>query len=165
MAGDGAGDGLIRVAAEVPRDWIDFNGHMRDAYYMLVVSWANDALMEAAGLGPAYLGRTGCTLYNLENHVRFLKEAHQGDALEVAMRVLDHDAKRVHLFAEIARPRDGAVLALNEAVLLHVNQRGERVRAAELPEATRDWLARAKAAAEALPAPARRAGPIGLARG
>lgn len=157
-------DGLIRVEAEVPPAWIDFNGHMRDAYYMLVVSWANDALMEAAGMGPAYLERTGRTLYNLENHVRFLKEAHQGDALAVAMRVLDHDAKRVHLFAEVTRPRDGALLALNEAVLLHVDQRGERVRAAEMPEATAAWLARAKASAARLPAPAMRAGPLGLVR-
>ena len=156
---------LIRVEAEVLPAWIDVNGHMRDAYYMLVVSWANDALMEAAGMGPAYLERTGCTLYNLENHVRFLKEAHQGDTLAVRMRVLDADAKRVHLFAEVTRPADGALLALNEALLLHVTQRGERVRAAEMPEATRAWLAAAKAAGEALPPPAHRAGAIGLVRG
>ncbi|MFO7855506.1 MAG: thioesterase family protein [Paracoccaceae bacterium] len=155
---------LIRVEAAVRPDWIDFNGHMRDAYFMLVVSWANDALMEASGLGPAYLSRTGCTLYNLENHVRFLKEAHEGDALRVEMRVLDCDAKRVHLFAEVSRPADGATLALNEAVLLHVSQRGERVRAAEMPGETRAWLEAAKAEAARMAAPAMRAGPIGLVR-
>ena len=156
--------GLIRVEAGVTGDWIDFNGHMRDAYYMLVVSWANDALMEAAGMGPAYLARTGCTLYNLENHVRFLKEAHAGDALRVEMRVLDCDAKRVHLFAEVTRPVDGALLALNEAMLLHVTQRGERVRAAAMPEAVQDWLTAARKAAAALAPPAQRAGPIGIVR-
>jgi acyl-CoA thioester hydrolase len=161
---DEGGPGRVTVDATVPPEWIDFNGHMRDAYYMLVVSWANDALMEASGLGPAYLKRTGCTLYNLENHVRFLKEAHEGDALRVEMRVLDCDAKRVHLFAEVTRPGDGAVLALNEAVLLHVSQRGERVRAAKIPEATRLWLEAAKAEAAEMPAPAMRAGPLGLAR-
>ena len=159
-----AADRSIRVETEVRPDWIDFNGHMRDAYFMLVVSWANDALMEASGLGPVYLSRTGCTLYNLENHVRFLKEAHAGDALRVEMRVLDCDSKRVHLFAEIGRTSDDAALALNEAVLLHVSQRGERVRAAEMPAETRAWMEAAKAEASRRPPPVLRAGPIGLAR-
>ncbi len=35
-------------------EWIDYNGHMSEAYYSLVFGHATDALMAETGLGPAY---------------------------------------------------------------------------------------------------------------
>ena len=50
-------------------DWIDYNGHLRDAYYVVVLSDATDALMDHLGLDAAYRARTRCTLYTLEMHL------------------------------------------------------------------------------------------------
>jgi len=39
-------------------EWIDYNGHLRDAYYTLIVSLATDALMDRVGLEDnLYLSR------------------------------------------------------------------------------------------------------------
>jgi acyl-CoA thioesterase FadM len=54
--------------------WIDYNGHLRDAYYGLIVSYSIDALMDRIGLDEAYRTRTGCTLYTLEMHIHYLRE-------------------------------------------------------------------------------------------
>ena len=52
--------------AQLQREWIDYNGHVRDAYYGLVLSYAIDDVMDHLGLDAAYRERTRCTLYTLE---------------------------------------------------------------------------------------------------
>ena len=58
--------------ATLEADWIDYNGHLRDAYYGLVASYAVDAVMDALGLDAAYRADTNCTLYTLEMHIHYL---------------------------------------------------------------------------------------------
>lgn len=105
---------------EVHPDWIDYNGHMRDAFYGLVFSFAVDALQDEVGLDAAYRQRTGCTIYLLEDHKYFLKEVKVGVHLRVETVVLDCDAKRFHLHMRMIH--DGADVAICEFVELHVNQ-------------------------------------------
>lgn len=115
---------MLVLRRTCPGTWVDFNGHMRDAYYVLLVSFANDQAMDELGMGPRYLAAAGRTLYNLDTRIRYLKEAHRGDPLRVEMRLLDADAKRLHLHSLIRHDRTEAPLAAVEAVLLHVAQRG-----------------------------------------
>ena len=75
---------------------IDYNGHLRDAYYVLILSLATDALMDRIGLDAAYRARTHCTLYTLEMHVHYLHEVKQSDTVLVKLRVLGADHKRLH---------------------------------------------------------------------
>ena len=37
-------------------EWVDYNGHLRDAFYMLIFSLSTDAFMDRIGLDDA--GRT-----------------------------------------------------------------------------------------------------------
>ena len=66
--------GLPVFHQTVQDDWIDYNGHLSEAYYVLIFGFATDALMDAAGLDAAYRDRTGCSLYTVEAHVRYLHE-------------------------------------------------------------------------------------------
>ena len=40
--------------ATIESGWIDYNGHLRDAYYGLVASYAVDDVMDYLGLDAAY---------------------------------------------------------------------------------------------------------------
>ena len=62
-------------------EWIDYNGHLRDAYYVLVLSYAVDDVMDHLGLDAAYRERTHCTLYTLELHMHYLHEVKSTDEL------------------------------------------------------------------------------------
>ncbi len=53
-------------STSVAPEWIDYNRHLRDGYYSVVMSLACDALMDHVGLDAAYRARTGCTLFSLE---------------------------------------------------------------------------------------------------
>jgi acyl-CoA thioesterase FadM len=41
---------LTTYTTQVHPDWVDYNGHLRDAFYLLIFSYATDALMDTLGL-------------------------------------------------------------------------------------------------------------------
>jgi len=125
-----AGIPVYRTA--VAEEWIDYNGHLRDAYYGLIVSYATDALMDRLGLDAAYRAQTGCTLYTLEMHLHFLKEVKRESIVAAAVRLLGADRKRLHAALELAVEGEADPAAGAELMLLHVHQ-GATARAQAFP--------------------------------
>src|SRR5215470_8059319 len=108
---------IYRTALEP--EWIDYNGHLRDAYYGLIVSYACDALMDRLGLDASYRERTHNTLYTVEMHVHYLQEVKKSDIVLVNVRILGSDQKRIHAAFDVLRESDGTVAATAEQMLLH----------------------------------------------
>jgi acyl-CoA thioester hydrolase len=128
--------GLTVYRTAIRPEWIDYNGHLRDAYYLVIVSLACDALMDRVGLDAAYRQRTGGTLYTVEMHIHYLREVKAEDEVLVNVRVLAVDHKRLHATFEVARAADTAVdaaAATVEALLLHVRQSSAGVSTAPFP--------------------------------
>ncbi|MBY6058028.1 thioesterase family protein [Leisingera daeponensis] len=105
---------------KVQPDWIDYNGHMQDAYYGLVFSHAVDALQDAVGFDAAYRKRTGCTIYLIEDHKFYLREVREAEPLLVTTHVLASDSKRFHL--QMIMTSRGAEVCIGEFMELHVQQ-------------------------------------------
>jgi acyl-CoA thioester hydrolase len=145
-----AGIPIYRTA--ILPQWIDYNGHLRDAYYAVIVSLAIDALMDRVGLDAAYRERTGGTLYTVEMHFHYLQEVKQSDTAQVVMRILGTDRKRIHAAFELLRAGHAGVAATAEAMLLHVRQHDGKVSVTALPDPVRAALAELARAGEALPA-------------
>ena len=134
----------------VAAEWIDYNGHLRDAHYSLIVSLACDALMDRLGMDASYRERTGNTLYTVEMHVHFLREIKKGDTVCVDVRVLGADQKRLHAAFDVTRESDGVVAATAELMLLHVHQ-GENVTTAAFPPDVAGSIARLAASTASAP--------------
>jgi acyl-CoA thioester hydrolase len=114
--------------------WIDYNGHMNDAYYALVFSRSGDKLLEAIGLETQGRDRTDRTIYTTTLTIHYHHEVTVGDVLAVDARLLEYDAKRLRIWFEM-RNAAGATVATSEQVYLCVDQSGEKPRAASfLPE-------------------------------
>ena len=118
--------------AKLLPEWIDYNGHLRDAYYGLILSYAIDDFMDHVGLHAGYRECTHCTIYTLELHMNYLREVKGSDEIEVANSVLDVDRKRIHVGCRFACARSSDPVATGEVLLLHVHQ-GERPAAIEFP--------------------------------
>ncbi|MCZ1019267.1 thioesterase family protein [Streptomyces noursei] len=134
----------------VQEDWIDYNGHLSEAYYVLVFGFATDALMDASGLGADYRAHTGRSLYTVEAHVRHLDEVPRGSQLAVRTTVLGVAAKKLRVLHEMYRcdpagEPSGDPVATEELFTLHVDQR--QGCAVPFPDATHDLLAAAVAPA------------------
>jgi acyl-CoA thioester hydrolase len=116
----------------VAPEWIDYNRHLRDGYYSVVMSHACDALMDQLGLDAGYRARTGCTLFTLEEHLHFLHEVKESDQLDIRVRLLAADRKRMHAAFDFYCARYQDPVATGELMLLHVHQ-GATTGAAPFP--------------------------------
>ncbi|MFL9899920.1 thioesterase family protein [Paraburkholderia fungorum] len=110
----------------VRAEWVDYNGHLRDAFYMLIFSFATDELIDAIGLPDSVRKERGRSIYTLEAHLNYLHEIKEGTQVRVDMRVLGHDAKRLHLYLEMVADDGVEPVAAGEQMLLHVDTAGPR---------------------------------------
>ena len=103
----------------VQPDWIDYNRHLSEAYYVLAFGFATDQVMDALGLDAAYRAESGCSLYTVEAHVRYLAETGEGTALTISTAVVGSGPKKLHLAHEM---RSGdTLIATEELLALHVD--------------------------------------------
>ncbi len=110
----------------VQPEWVDYNHHLNDAYYMVIFGSATDGLMNQIGLDDATRKATDNTLFTLEIHLNYLKELKEGAAIEVKTQVLAVDAKRIRIFHTLHKEGNATVHATNEQILLHVNLSGPK---------------------------------------
>lgn len=52
---------LCLYTGVVPSEWIDYNGHMNVAYYVLAFDHATDAFMDYLGMGQEHRDSQGCS--------------------------------------------------------------------------------------------------------
>ncbi|WP_029391060.1 thioesterase family protein [Streptomyces xiaopingdaonensis] len=152
---------LVLHRTPVRPEWADYNGHMSESCYLLVFGDNSDAFFRFLGVGEEYRA-AGHSLYTVETHLRNLREAVVGDPLVVTLRLLDHDAKRLHVFHEMRNGADDTVLATAEQMLLHVDMAAGRT--AALPDELLRRLDAVRAAHSALPAPEAAGKPMGIRR-
>ncbi|MDG9884402.1 thioesterase family protein [Pseudomonas sp. GD04058] len=117
---------LTTYRTPVLPDWVDYNGHLRDAFYLLIFSYATDAFMECIGLDGDNREATGHSLFTLECHLNYLHEVKLGTEVTVQTQVIGHDRKRVHLYHSLHREGFAEALAASEQMLLHVDLAGPK---------------------------------------
>lgn len=133
-------------------EWIDHNGHLNLAYYIVLFDEATDALWSAIGLGQDYRARTGLGTFAVETHTLYLAELVEADDTTATSIVLATDAKRLHIAHELRRAHDGAVAARQELMYLTVDLATRR--SVPWPPGTAASLAAAAEAHASLPRPA-----------
>ena len=117
---------FTRYRTQVRDDWIDYNGHLHDAGYAIVLSEANEVLFADLGLSEDYRRRTGCALYTVESHIRYLAESRRGDRLRAASLLVSADPKRMRVHTALIRG-DGTLIATGEHLYLHVDSAAGKV--------------------------------------
>ena len=89
---------LTTYQTRIIPDWVDYNGHLRDAFYLLIFSYATDALMDRLGMDSNNREASGHSLFTLELHLNYLHEVKLGADVQVHTQIIGHDAKRLHLY-------------------------------------------------------------------
>jgi acyl-CoA thioester hydrolase len=100
-------------------EWIDYNGHLSEPYYVLVLGHATDEVMDMVGLGPAYRESTGASLYTVEAHVRYLDQVGPGALLETRSGVIGATGKLLWIWHELWA--GGTLRATEEILGVHVD--------------------------------------------
>ena len=134
---------VVEYEDVVRPEWIDSNGHMNLAYYVVVFDLATDALYRVLAIGDDYREATGNSCFTAETHTLYEREVHLGDKLLVRTSLLGADSKRLHYFHEMFHVESGGRSAAQELMALHIDMRVRRVapfppdRQAALAEAVR----------------------------
>ncbi len=132
---DGPYDAPIVTAPQtVLPEWIDYNGHMNVAYYLMAFDRALDEFIEDhLGLGEGHAARTRHGPYALQNSLHYLDELLVGDSFTITVQLVDHDAKRLHIYCEM-RKESGTRAAAMEGLIMNVDLNTRR--SAAFP----DWV-------------------------
>ncbi len=105
----------------VKPEWIDHNGHMNVAYFVLAFDEATDAAYESWGIGLDYPESSGCSVFTLGMNVDYLGELFEGDAIRIETTLVDHDAKRIHYYHRMFNTETGQLAATNECLCMNVD--------------------------------------------
>ena len=117
---------LLTTHGRVLPEWIDYNGHMNVAWYVLVFDHATDALLAQLGMDPAYVSHVQCSTFALEMHVTYERELTVEAPYTVHTQILDADTKRIHLHHEMRHAEAHWRAAGNEVMLMHVDMTHRR---------------------------------------
>jgi acyl-CoA thioester hydrolase len=142
---------LAPLRLTVLPEWIDYNGHMNLAYYVLAFDKGTDVLLDYLGLGAAYRREANHSLYVLESHVTYDQEVKLRDPLVIETQLVDADAKRLHMFHRMRHADEGFLAATTELMALHVDLAGPR--AAPFPAPAQAAIAALLAEHRRLPRP------------
>jgi len=116
--------------------WADAYGHLNEAYYLVPFSNTTWIMQDHFGIGTDYFDQTGCAIYTVETHLRYLDDVRAPATRDIETLMLGSDAKKIWFAHRMLV--DGELCATAEFMTLHYDTRAGRT--AEMPEAIRAAL-------------------------
>ena len=107
-------------------DWIDHNGHMNVAYYVLALDQATDLMWDQLGLGPKFR-EGGRTTFAAECWIGYRREMFEGMPMSAECWLLAHDAKRILVRSHLTHATEGWLASEGEWLILGVDLATRRV--------------------------------------
>ena len=108
-------------------EWIDFNGHMNVAYYVLAFDLGVDALWVDFGITAEHVQQNQSSTFAVETHVLYKQELKVDDPYVVTSQILAYDEKRIHQYQRMYHAESGFLAATAEWLTLHVDLKKRRV--------------------------------------
>lgn len=100
-------DLIADYRSRVRPEWIDHNGHMNVAYYVLAFDLASDVLFERLGLDEAYRRARNCGTFVVEAHVTYGRELLVDAPMRFESRVVEAGPKKLRYFLEMFHAEQG----------------------------------------------------------
>ncbi|NKB63252.1 MAG: thioesterase [Gammaproteobacteria bacterium] len=120
--------------------WLDAYGHLNEAYYLVPFSNATWKLQDYFGVGVDYFDQTGCAMYTVETHLRYLNDVRKPAVMEIESIILGADSKRIWFAHKMIV--NGTLCATGEFMVLHYDTRANRTTA--MPESVLETLQQAE---------------------
>lgn len=122
-------EGVSIASGKVLPEWIDNNGHMNVAYYVLAFDHGVDALWERLGITSEYIQIENLSTFGVECHITYKMELMEGEPFLITSQILAYDEKRIHQFQRMYHAEKNSLAATAEWMNLHVDMTSRRVTA------------------------------------
>ena len=120
----------------VQDSWLDAYGHLNEAYYLLPFTNTTWKFQDHFNIGVDYFERTGCAIYTVETHLRYLNDVRSPAIINVETIVLGSEPKKIWFAHQMLV--EGALCATAEFMVLHYATRESRT--IEMPESVQKAL-------------------------
>lgn len=157
-----AGHLILRTV--VAPEWLDHNGHMNVAAYLIAFDRACCEFSREAMIGPENIASSGHTIFVGQANVVYCREVHQENELFITTRVRELTKDRLHLMMSMhSRQPDGTIVlaAVCEELCVCVSMATRRP--ASFPSEVAYFFKRHRDFDATLPAPRITTGAISLA--
>jgi acyl-CoA thioester hydrolase len=111
----------------VKPEWIDHNGHMNVAFYLMAFDESISDLFNYLDLTRDYRKQNQIATYCGDFHIRYIRELFEGAPLRIINQVVGCDEKRIHLCQSMYHGVDGYLAAQSEIMYLHISLQTKRV--------------------------------------
>jgi acyl-CoA thioester hydrolase len=113
---------------KIIKDWIDYNGHMNVAYYLLIFDrYGADKLNAIFKMGEESAKNTGMSTMIVENNIAYKRELKVDEEVDINLIYFNHDKKRLHYKFEMINKGNNSLSATFEALALYVNLNDRKV--------------------------------------
>ena len=106
---------------KIIKEWIDYNGHMNMAYYVLIFDQAWENILNKFQMGGEKAEESKRTTMVVETRTTYDNEVKEGDEVEVYVSYFDHDKKRLHLKCEMYEKKTKKLSATMENLSLYID--------------------------------------------
>ena len=107
---------------KVLKSWIDYNGHMNVAYYVLIFDiYGAEILMNKFNMGEQSAKTTKKSTMVVESHITYNQEVTEGEEVDVNLLYFDHDKKRLLYKMEMVHKEKKYVASTIEVLSLYVD--------------------------------------------
>ena len=106
---------------KIIKEWIDYNGHMNMAYYVLIFDQAWENILNKFQMGGEKAEESKRTTMVVETRTTYDSEVKEGDEVEVYVSYFDHDKKRLHLKCEMYEKKTKKLSATMENLSLYID--------------------------------------------
>ena len=98
--------------------WIDYNNHLNDAAYALVLAEANEIFLATLDLSEDYRKQSGASLYTVDLHITYRAEVKGSDTLVAESVITELTPKKLRLETKLIRS-DQTIAAIGTNLYLH----------------------------------------------
>lgn len=116
--------GFVSPERQLDPAWIDYNGHLNMAFYLVLFEEGAESFWQPMGLGDSYRDRTGHTTYTASTKIDYIAEV-AADATVFTQIVLREVGAKKFLTWQGLYTTDGTLRATCETLTLHVDQTGD----------------------------------------
>ena len=114
---------------KIIKDWIDYNGHMNVAYYLLIFDkFGADNLNTIFNMGEHSAKTTGMSTMMVETNITYNQELKLDDEVDINLLYFDHDKKRLQYKFEMIHKNQKYLASTFEALALYVDLNTRKVK-------------------------------------
>jgi acyl-CoA thioester hydrolase len=119
--------GASIAKGRVKPEWIDVNGHMNVAWYVLIFDLAVDDLWAEFGITDEYIRETNGSTFAVDCHITYQAELLENDPYIVTSQILAYDEKRIHHFQRLYHAETQVLAATAEWMNLYIDLGSRKV--------------------------------------